>query len=87
MVPGSSSASWPVLRPFSGSDCTVSPEMTSPTVVVSVCRIGVLPVDLDRLLDGADRHPEVEPDHLPGFEHDRRAVVAVRKPVSSALTS
>ena len=40
MVPGSSSASWPALRPFSGSDCTVLPEITSPTTVDSVCRIG-----------------------------------------------
>ena len=32
-----------MLRPFSGSDCTVLPEMTSPTVGVSVCRIGETP--------------------------------------------
>ncbi len=40
IAPGSSSASWFGLRPFSGSDCIVCAEMTSPTVAVSVCRTG-----------------------------------------------
>ena len=35
-TPGSSSESWPVLRPFRGSELTVVPEMTSPTVGDSV---------------------------------------------------
>ena len=42
-TPGSSSDSWPVLRPFSGSPVSVAPEMTSPTVAVSVCRTGDWP--------------------------------------------
>ena len=40
-TPGSSSESWPVLRPFSGSALSVVPEMTEPTVAVSVCITGV----------------------------------------------
>ena len=40
MTPGSSNESWPVLRPFRGSELTVFPEMTSPTVADSVWRTG-----------------------------------------------
>ncbi len=86
MVPGSSSASWPVLRPFSGSDCTVVPEMTSPTVEVSVCRIGEVPVtstvswiaptDIRKSRRTTCRASST----IPGR-------VAVRNPASSALTS
>ncbi len=43
IVPGTSSASWPGLRPFSGSDCSVLPEMTSPTVTDCVCSTGDWP--------------------------------------------
>ena len=35
-TPGRSRESWPVLRPLSGSAASVEPEMTSPTVAVSV---------------------------------------------------
>jgi hypothetical protein len=31
------------LRPFRGSDCTVLPEITSPTVADSVCSVGAWP--------------------------------------------
>ncbi len=43
-TPGSSSDSWPVLRPLSGSDDSVVAEMTSPTVADSVCSTGDSPV-------------------------------------------
>ena len=87
MVPGSSSASWPVLRPFSGSDCTVLPEITSPTVVDSVCRIGEAAVTSTVSCDRADRHPEVEAGDLPGLERDRGCGSRCGSPTSSAFTS
>ena len=69
-MPGRSSVELAVLRPLSGSDCTVLPEMTSPTVVVSVCRIGDAPSTCDRLLELTDRHLEVEARDLLRFERD-----------------
>ena len=39
-----SSASWLELRPFRGSDSTVRPDSTSPTVAVSVWRTGACAV-------------------------------------------
>ena len=39
-TPGSSSESCPLLRPFNGSAVRVVPEMTSPTVAVSVWDAG-----------------------------------------------
>ena len=71
IAPGSSSASWPVLRPFRGSDCTVLPEITSPTVADSVCSDRRLAHDLDRVLDRAHLHLEVEARDLLRLERDR----------------
>ena len=80
--------SWPVLRPLSGSDCTVVPESTSPTVVVSVCRIGDDAGDLHASpATLPDRHLQVEARDLLGFERERHWSSTVRKPCSSALTT
>ena len=39
-TPGSSKENCPVLRPFSGNEARVVPEITWPTVADSVCRTG-----------------------------------------------
>ena len=85
IAPGSSRANWLVLRPLSGSDVAVVPEMTSPTVTVSVCRMG------------ADASTSTVSSRAPTIIfRSRRAtwlassansdVVAVRNPVNSAFT-
>ena len=86
MVPGSSSASWPVLRPFSGSDCTVLPETTSPTTVDSVCRIGAAAVTstVSCTAPTAMRKSSLATSRASSVTALR---VTVRKPDSSAFTA
>ncbi len=85
IVPGSRRASWLALRPLSGSVVAVLPEMTSPTVTVSVCRIG------------AAASTWMVSSRVPtSIRRSRRAtclassvnsgVAAVRNPLSSAFT-
>ena len=72
-----------MLRPLSGSDCTVLPESTSPTEVVSVCRIGVDPLTSTV---SASPTPILKSRRATCLaSRTTGAVVAVRNPVSSAL--
>ena len=71
MAPGSSSASWLALRPFSGSDCTV----LAGQHLADGGRLGLehgrLRGHLDGVLEGADLHLQVDAGDLLRLERDR----------------
>ena len=70
-APGSGSASWPELRPFSGSAVSVVPEMTSPTIAGLGLQDLRLALDLDSLLDAAELETDVDAADLPRLELNR----------------
>ena len=84
--PGNRRASWLVFRPFSGSDSTVLPESTSPTVADSVCRTGDWPTT--SIVSSRAPTSSLKSIREICFASSTTPVkVVVLKPVSAALTT